>query len=78
MEIKTIKLILSEHLKTKKIFIDGDDNHFNIIVVSQLFENLSNVKRHQMVYAPLMKYISNNDIHAISIKAYSLSEWTEN
>ena len=34
-----------------------------------------NVKKQQLIYAPLMEYIQRNDIHALSIKAYTPEEW---
>lgn len=42
--------------------------HYTVIIVSNAFENLSAVKRHQLVYAALQDMIPN-DIHAVQIKA---------
>jgi hypothetical protein len=36
---------------------------------------LSRVKKQQAVYAPLMEYIADNRIHALSIKAFTPQEW---
>lgn len=79
MNINEIKLVLKKSLNSEQIYITGDDEkHLQIIVVSKLFENMNNVTRHQTVYHPLTKYISNNIIHAISIKTYTPSEWIVN
>ena len=36
---------------------------------------MSRVKKQQAVYAPLMEYIADNRIHALSIKAFTPQEW---
>ena len=40
-----------------------------------MFEGMSRVKQQQTIYAPLMEYIADNRIHALSIKAYTPEEW---
>jgi acid stress-induced BolA-like protein IbaG/YrbA len=46
-----------------------------VVAVDACFEGMSRVKKQQMIYAPLMDYIKRNDIHAVSIKAYTPDEW---
>ncbi|CEM28666.1 unnamed protein product [Vitrella brassicaformis CCMP3155] len=46
----------------------GGETHFRIDVTSEMFEGLSRVKRHQLVYKILDEEIKNA-IHAISINA---------
>lgn len=75
MEIQQIKSILEKKLELNHISINGDGKHFNITVVSKLFENMNKIKRHQFIYKILFKYITNNIIHSISINAFSSSEW---
>lgn len=72
-----IKSILKKSLNAEKIYIksENDEKHLQIIIISKLFEEKNSLKRHQMVYHPLMNYISNNMIHAISIKTYTPLEW---
>ncbi|MCC3263949.1 BolA family iron metabolism protein IbaG, partial [Paenibacillus polymyxa] len=41
----------------------------------ELFSGKSRVKTQQTVYAPLMEYIADTRIHALSIKAYTPEEW---
>ena len=36
---------------------------------------LSRVKKQQTIYGPLMEYLADNRIHALSIKAYTPQEW---
>ena len=44
-------------------------------VTFRLFDGMSRVKKQQTVYGPLMEYIADNRIHAVSIKAYTPAEW---
>ena len=46
-----------------------------VIAVGELFDGMSRVKKQQTVYGPLMEYIADNRIHAVSIKAYTPAEW---
>jgi len=45
------------------------------ISIGEMFGELSRVKKQQAVYAPLMEYIADNRIHAVSIKTYTPAEW---
>ncbi len=55
--------------------ITGDGSKFEARVVSESFEGLSTLKRHKMVYAVLDEHIKSGAIHALTIKAYTQSEW---
>ena len=54
----------------------GSESHFKLIVVSDAFKDLSNVKRHQLVYRSLDKIM--DEIHALSIYAFDVNEYNEN
>lgn len=43
--------------------------------MGEMFDDMSRVKKQQSVYAPLMEYIADNRIHALSIKAFTPQEW---
>jgi acid stress-induced BolA-like protein IbaG/YrbA len=55
--------------------VSGDGSHFQVIAVGEIFDGMSRVKKQQAVYAPLMEYIADNRIHALSIKAFTPQEW---
>ncbi|WP_131864663.1 BolA family iron metabolism protein IbaG [Biostraticola tofi] len=75
MENQEIKDVLMSALSLTEAHVSGDGSHFQVIVVSEQFAGMSRVKKQQAVYAPLMEYISDNRIHALSIKAYTPDEW---
>lgn len=75
---KKIKLILQKKLQLNKIYVNGEEKHFTILVIDTIFEGMNYVDRHKMIYKPLKKYIIDNTIHAVSIKTYTPLEWEKN
>ena len=53
-----------------------DDTHFGALVVAREFEGLRAIARHQLVYRSLGTLVGN-EIHALSIRAYTPAEWSE-
>jgi BolA protein len=47
--------------------------HFNLTVISEMFQNKSTMERHRIIYSALQDLIPK-DIHALSIKAIVQSE----
>ena len=52
----------------------GDNTHFAALVVAAEFEGKRPLARHQLVYKCLGTLVGN-DIHALSIQAYTPAEW---
>ncbi|ATG16167.1 TPA: BolA family iron metabolism protein IbaG [Providencia alcalifaciens] len=75
MDTNEIKQVLMEKLSLEEVIVNGDGSHFQVIAVGSLFDGMSRVKQQQAVYAPLMEYIADNRIHALSIKAYTPAQW---
>jgi BolA protein len=47
--------------------------HFDVLIVSELFDGVNRVQRHRMVYDAVSQML-DTDIHALRIKAYTPSE----
>ncbi|AEW44731.1 putative transcriptional regulator, bolA family [Serratia symbiotica str. 'Cinara cedri'] len=77
MENKEIKDVLMQALALDQVYVSGDKGHFEVIAIGELFFAMSSIKKQQKIYAPLMEYIMDNRIHALSIKAYTPAEWQE-
>lgn len=75
METSEIRAVLMQALPLDEAYVTGDGSHFQVIAVGEMFKELSRVKKQQTVYAPLMEYIADNRIHAVSIKTYTPAEW---
>jgi BolA protein len=55
------------------------ETHFKVVVVSERFDGLSLVKRHQLVYGALGDELRmKKGIHALAITSRTLGEWTAN
>jgi BolA protein len=52
----------------------GSETHFKVVVVSERFDGLSPVKRHQLVYGTLADELKGG-VHALAITSRSPSEW---
>ena len=52
----------------------GTGDHFSIIIISNKFDDVKIVKRHQMIYEIFKKEIIS-EIHAMQIQAYTNEEW---
>lgn len=68
--------LVEQAITDSEVEITGDGSKFEARVVSESFEGLSTIKRHKMVYAVLDEHIRTGAIHALSIKAYTPSEWS--
>jgi acid stress-induced BolA-like protein IbaG/YrbA len=70
-----VQELLQSALNLEELIVKGEGSHYEVIAVDAQFEGMSRVKKQQTIYAPLMEYIQRNDIHAVSIKAYTPEEW---
>ena len=74
---KKIYEILSTKLKDSKVFIqdmNGNGDHFSLIVISDDFENLNIINQHKIIYGYLSDMITK-EIHALQIKTYTWKKW---
>ena len=55
---------------------DGAESHFKVTVVSEDFENMRPVQRHQLIYKVLSEEMKL--IHAIAIHPFTKIEWDKN
>lgn len=57
----------------------GSETHFKVVVVSDKFEGMTPVKRHQLVYGALGEMMgkkpSQGGIHALAITSRTPAEW---
>lgn len=50
------------------------ESHFRLCIVSDAFEGLSSVKRHQRVYAVLAGELAGG-VHALALQTHTPDEW---
>ncbi|MHA3048467.1 BolA family protein [Acinetobacter sp. ANC 4641] len=56
-------------------YYPGKESHFKVVIVSEAFEGLRLVQRHQKIYTLAAELLAPNAIHALAIHAYLPSEW---
>ena len=74
---KKLEEIIKNNIKDSQIIIrdiNNDNNHFDIIIISDQFEGLSLIKQHRLVYDALDGIITKT-IHAIQLKTYTYKLW---
>ena len=77
MEPEEIKKLIENGITHAQAIVTGEGGKYEAIVISPIFEGLSMVKEHQMVYATVNAQIASGVLHALSIKAYTPDEWEE-
>ncbi|MDE0544286.1 BolA family iron metabolism protein IbaG [Vibrio sp. VA3] len=75
MDSAKVQQLLKEALNLQEVHVKGEGSHYEVVAVDACFDGMSRVKKQQLIYAPLMEYIQRNDIHALSIKAFTPEEW---
>lgn len=74
---ESIRLNIAQGMRTEHLSVAGDDGtHFEAVIVSEAFAGKNRVQRHQMVYQTLGDRM-RAEIHALSMKTYTLQEWRE-
>ena len=65
---------LTEGIEYHKLTVEGSESKYEVKIVSDVFDNKSTIQRHKIIYALLDSYIKTGEIHALTIKALTLSE----
>ena len=75
MTTDEIKALIEAGIESADVTVSGDGGMFETTVISDKFDGMMPVKKQQMVYATVNSEISNGNIHALTIKAYTPKEW---
>ena len=75
MTADQIKALIATHLACQHLELDGDGRHWYAVVVSAEFEGKRAIARHQRMYATLGDKMKTDEVHALSIKAFTPAEW---
>ncbi len=75
MTIEEVQRLIAQGINAQQVKVSGDGSMFDVLVVAEQFEGLSSVKKQQLVYTAVKPQITSGEIHALTIKAYTPSEW---
>ena len=67
-------LDVSEQHRGHRNFKEDVESHFEIIIVSEKFQNIKRIDRHRMVNRSLKEEFLN-DLHSAIIKTYTIDEY---
>jgi acid stress-induced BolA-like protein IbaG/YrbA len=70
-----LQSIIAAGLACEHIELTGDGRHWYATIVSGEFEGKRLIQRHQRVYATLGARMHTDEVHALSMKTYTPSEW---
>ncbi|MBI3992060.1 MAG: BolA family transcriptional regulator [Candidatus Lambdaproteobacteria bacterium] len=77
MPIEDLRALIAEAFPGDEVHLSspmGDNNHFQLVVVSPRFQDKSLVERHQMIYGAVGDAM-RADVHALAIKTYTPEQW---
>jgi acid stress-induced BolA-like protein IbaG/YrbA len=69
-----ITKVISDEIKYDDLIVEGSEAKYEIQIVSNIFDGKSIIQRHKLIYALLDNYIKTGEIHALTIKAMTISE----
>jgi len=69
-----VSTLIENKMAGADITVNGDGYKYEAIVISEAFEGLSTLKRHQLVYAAVNSAITSGELHALTIVAKTPSE----
>lgn len=75
MTADEIKSIIAAGMACDHIELEGDGRHWATLIVSPEFEGKRPIQRHQRVYATLGERMKTDEVHALSIRAFTPAEW---
>ena len=73
---ESIKNAIEAGVVCDRVEVTGDGQHFQALIVSNTFEGLSKVRRHQLVYGALGDRM-RDEIHALSMSTLTPAEWMQ-
>ena len=77
MQTDEIKTLLAQEFTECDITVSGEGNHYDVLIVGEVFAGLRPVKKQQMVYAVLGDLIADGTMHAVNIRTYTPAEWQD-
>ncbi|MBK6614344.1 BolA family protein [Ottowia sp.] len=75
MTADQLKQLIAAGLACEHLDVEGDGRHWFATIVSAEFEGQRPIARHQRVYATLGQRLQSDEVHALSMKTLTPTEW---
>lgn len=77
MQASEVEKLILDQIDDVEVTVESDGSHYQVTAIGEVFAGLSPVKKQQLIYSCLNKYIIDGTIHAVIIKTYTPQEWAE-
>jgi acid stress-induced BolA-like protein IbaG/YrbA len=74
MEPGKVAELIRAGMPEAQVQVTGDGRHFEATVISPVFAGKSLIQKHRMVMETVKQQIASDELHALSIKAYTPEE----
>lgn len=74
MTAEQIQQLIAAHMPDATVEVSGGEGKFVANVTSDVFEGLTPIKRHKLVYACVNDEIASGELHALTIVAKTPAE----
>lgn len=75
MTNEEIASLLKTELTLADVKVKSEGSHFHIIAIDDRFNEMTRVKKQQLIYGPLSDKIADGTMHAITIKTFTAEQW---
>ena len=77
MDAAAVQSLVKASLEDCEVTVEGEGNHYDILVVGNVFAGLRPVAKQQLVYAALGEQIADGSIHAVNIRTFTQDQWRD-
>ena len=74
MDAQQVQHLIQTGIPDAEVTVSGGEGKFEATVVSDAFEGLTRVKRHQLVYSTVREQIADGSLHALSVRPLTPDE----
>ena len=71
---EAVSKLIEDGIPGAEVVVSGDGYKYETTVISDTFEGLNTLKRHQAVYAAVNSAITSGELHALTITAKTPAE----
>ena len=75
MEASAVEQLIRDQLDNVEVKVETDGYQYQVTAIGDVFADLNAVKKQQLIYGCLNKYIVDGTIHAVVIKTFTPAEW---
>ena len=75
VRLEDIEATLRATLPVQHLTLEGDGRHFELLIVSEVFNTMPRVRRHQTVYGALGDAMRDELVHALTMQTLTPEEW---